>query len=362
MAVAAPLGRDTICRRSTSSASPTSPGRRTTSRERLREGPRAQPVRDGRARRLPAHRDDRPATCRRPTSTATLSVLAEDGRQLVVRRRDRAASRRAKTSARCASTATAAFVVTFKKTDPLFAFDLAEPARAAGSSASSRSPASRRTCTCSTTTHLLTIGYDADDHGSFAYFDGVHAADLRRHRIRRRPTLAHKHIIGTRGSSSEALTNHLAFTWYPEEALLALPMTICEGGDDGTYGQTHDVLGPDGVRRVASTLGFAEHGRVPMPSARTSRAQLVDERDLRGQALAVPRPIRLFDLRRRAQGPLGRRPHDRACDGTAAITTSVVYGVGSPPTVVSRTRASTGLTRWAAKPASRLRSRSRAWP
>ena len=38
--------------------------------------------------------------------------------------------------------------------------------------ASSRSRASRPTCICSTTSHLLTIGYDADDQGDFAWFRG----------------------------------------------------------------------------------------------------------------------------------------------------------------------------------------------
>ena len=33
------------------------------------------------------------------------------------------------------------------------------------------------------------------------------------------PTLAHKDVIGTRGSSSEALTNHLAFNYFtPKKA------------------------------------------------------------------------------------------------------------------------------------------------
>jgi hypothetical protein len=112
-------------------------------------------------------------------------------------------------------------------------------------------------------THLLTIGYDADDHGSFAFFDGVmlqifDVSDMTA------PALAHKHVIGTRGSSSEALTNHLAFTWYPEYKLLSIPMTICEGGDDGKYGTTMTF---SGLMLFDSSVGdgFAEHGRVAHP-------------------------------------------------------------------------------------------------
>ncbi len=48
------------------------------------------------------------------------------------------------------------------------------------------------------------------------------------------PTLAHKEIIGTRGSSSsEALANHLAFNYYADKNLLALPMTVCEASSGG---------------------------------------------------------------------------------------------------------------------------------
>ena len=76
------------------------------------------------------------------------------------------------------------------------------------------------------------------------------------------PALAQKYVIGTRGSSSEALTNHLAFTWYPEYSLLALPMTICEGGDNGVYGSQLTFSGLM-VFDATLELGFAEHGRVP---------------------------------------------------------------------------------------------------
>lgn len=154
---------------------------------------------------------------------------------------------------------TRAFVVTFKKTDPLFAFDLSNPT-APLKLGELKIPGFSTYMHMLDDNHLLTIGYDADDHGSFAYFDGIQlqifdVSDMTA------PALAHKFIIGTRGSSSEALTNHLAFTWYPEEALLALPMTVCEGGDDGQYGQTMTFNGLM-VFDASVGAGFAEHGRV----------------------------------------------------------------------------------------------------
>lgn len=157
---------------------------------------------------------------------------------------------------------TRAFVVTFKKTDPLFAFDLSDP-REPRQLGELKIPGFSTYMHLLDEHHLLTIGYDADDHGSFAYFDGVllQIFDVSDPTA---PALAHKHVIGTRGSSSEALTNHLAFTWYPEYGLLSIPMTICEGGDDGTYGQTMTFSGLM-LFDASVGAGFAEHGRVAHP-------------------------------------------------------------------------------------------------
>jgi hypothetical protein len=153
-----------------------------------------------------------------------------------------------------------AFVVTFKKTDPLFTFDLSNPA-APTLEGELMIPGFSTYMHMMDETHLLTIGYDADDHGSFAFFDGIQLQIFDVSNMQA-PQLSHRYLIGTRGSSSEALTNHLAFTWYPEESLLALPMTICEGGNDGTYGSTMSF---SGLMVFDATIanGFAEHGRVP---------------------------------------------------------------------------------------------------
>jgi len=46
----------------------------------------------------------------------------------------------------------------------------------------------------------------------------------------------HKVVIGTRGSSSDALENHLAFNYFAPKRWLALPITVCQGGEGGQYG------------------------------------------------------------------------------------------------------------------------------
>jgi uncharacterized secreted protein with C-terminal beta-propeller domain len=108
--------------------------------------------------------------------------------------------------------------------------------------------------------HLLSIGFDADDHGDFAYFDGVilQIFDVSNPT---EPKLLHKEVIGTRGSSSEAATDHLAFNYFPERGLLGVPMTICEGGDDGRFGQNMTFSGLL-VFAVSVESGFERRGGV----------------------------------------------------------------------------------------------------
>jgi uncharacterized secreted protein with C-terminal beta-propeller domain len=155
-----------------------------------------------------------------------------------------------------------AFIVTFKKTDPLFTFDLSDPT-APKLRGELKIPGFSTYMHMLDDNHLLSIGYDADDHGDFAFFDGVllQVFDVS---DPLHPALAHRHVIGTRGSSSEALTNHLAFTWYPELALLSVPMTLCEGGDDGQYGTDMTFSGLM-LFDVATDTGIGEHGRVSHP-------------------------------------------------------------------------------------------------
>lgn len=158
------------------------------------------------------------------------------------------------------------FIVTFKKTDPLYAFDLAKPSEPK-ITGELKIPGFSTYMHMLDETHLLTIGYDAADQGQFAYFTGVllqifdvsDPQDLK---------LAHKVSIGTRGTSSEALTNHLAFTLF--QGKLAVPMTLCEGGDDnGSFGTKMTFSGLM-LFDISVRDGIEERGRVAHPNAPNS--------------------------------------------------------------------------------------------
>ena len=151
------------------------------------------------------------------------------------------------------------YVVTFKKTDPLFVFDLTDPVQPK-IMGELMIPGFSTYMQRLDSNHLMAIGFDADDQGSYAYFNGIQiqifdVTDLAN------PKLQWKTVIGTRGSGSEALTNHLAFNYFSPKKMLALPITVCEGGGNGTFGQNLTFTGLM-VFDVSLETGITEHGRL----------------------------------------------------------------------------------------------------
>ena len=197
-----------------------------------------------------------------PKVYSTLSVLQQDGSTLkTVGIVDQIAPKEDIRSVRFDQNR--AYMVTFKKTDPLYVFDLGAPTapRVLGEL---KIPGFSTYMHLMDETHLLTIGYDAADHDSFAYFTGVllQIFDVSNPQ---NPTLVHNHVIGTRGSSSEALTNHLAFNYYAPKSILALPMTVCEDGNtNGGYGSELTFSGLM-VFDTTTANGFSLRGQVAHP-------------------------------------------------------------------------------------------------
>lgn len=160
------------------------------------------------------------------------------------------------------------FVVTFKKTDPLFVFDLRDP-KAPRVLGELKIPGFSTYMHMMDDTHLLTIGYDADDQGSFAWFQGV-MLQIFDVSDPQHPALQHKEVIGTRGSSSEALTNHLAFNYFAPMNLLAFPITVCEdSAGGGSYGLNMTFSGLM-VYDVTTAAGFKIKGKVAHPTDPTT--------------------------------------------------------------------------------------------
>lgn len=155
------------------------------------------------------------------------------------------------------------YVVTFKKTDPLFVFDLADPEHPE-MVGELKIPGFSTYMHPLDADHLLAIGFEAADQGDFAFFQGLQLQvfDVSDPST---PTLAHKTTIGTRGSSSEAATNHLAFSFFAPRETLAVPVTVCEGssGNSSDFG----TMTFSGVQlyRVTTDSGFSLTGEVGHP-------------------------------------------------------------------------------------------------
>ncbi len=200
-----------------------------------------------------------------PSVSSSLSVVAEtNGELAIVGRIDGIAPTEDIRSVRFDGDR--GFVVTFKKTDPLFVFDLSEP-KSPKLKGELKIPGFSTYMHPLDENHLLAVGFDADDHGDFAFFNGIQiqlfdVTDLAS------PKAMHKLSIGTRGSASEALTNHLAFNYFPAKKMLAMPMTVCEGGGEGNFG---DKMTFSGLMAFDISLdtGIKERGRQPFvdPSA-----------------------------------------------------------------------------------------------
>lgn len=196
-----------------------------------------------------------------PNVHSTLSVLARDGRDLVrVGVVDDIAPTEDIRSVRFLGDR--GYVVTFKKTDPLFVFDLSVPEHPE-MIGELKIPGFSTYMHPLDDDHLLAIGFEASEQGSVAYFQGLQLQvfDVADPAM---PALAHKTTIGTRGSSSEAATNHLAFNYFAPRQTLAVPVTVCEGSSGGS---SFGTMTFSGVKLYSVTVdgGFSLTGDISHP-------------------------------------------------------------------------------------------------
>lgn len=127
---------------------------------------------------------------------------------------------------------TRGYVVTFEKVDPLFVLDLADP----------ENPVLAGELTMpgySTYLHpmadgrLIGFGKDAEDAGTFSWYQGLKLGvyDVTDATT---PSIVDELIIGSRGSDSAALYDHHAFNFDAATGILALPVSLYEGGSGGS--------------------------------------------------------------------------------------------------------------------------------
>ncbi len=152
------------------------------------------------------------------------------------------------------------FLVTFVRVDPLFTLDLSDPEhpRIAGEL---KVPGYSEYIHPLDPDHLLTIGMDIKEQGGVLSPDGVQLSvfDITDFTD---PRLLHHTNIGEAGATvySEALWNHKAFTYFPDQRLLAIPVTIYPYTEVG-YPADNTFYGLE-VYRVSLESGFDFLGRI----------------------------------------------------------------------------------------------------
>lgn len=155
---------------------------------------------------------------------------------------------------------TKAFVVTYKKTDPLYVVDLADP-EAPKVAGELKIPGFSTYLHPLDETHVIGLGFFTDDQDGFAWTQGLKLS-LFDVSDPANPREVNHREIGSRGSYSPAVEEHHAFT-LDAKGRLALPVDIYEGGDGSSGYGTFDFAG---VMLLKADLSgtFADLGTIRM--------------------------------------------------------------------------------------------------
>ena len=156
-----------------------------------------------------------------------------------------------------------AYVVTFKKVDPLFVIDLSKPTKPSVLG-KLKIPGYSDYLHPYDENHIIGVGKDTveAEEGDFAWYQGIKMALFDVSDVEN-PKELHKVIIGDRGTDSPALSDHKAFLFDREKNLLALPVTVAEVKDKSVPNQYGEYLF-QGAHIYDLTLenGFVLRGRV----------------------------------------------------------------------------------------------------
>ncbi len=156
------------------------------------------------------------------------------------------------------------YLVTYVKIDPLFTLDLSDP-YAPQVAGELKVPGYSDYIHPYGNDYLITLGKDAilEEEDNMAWYQGVQLSifDIRDFS---QPTLLQKTIIGDRGTRSEALHNHKAFTFWVDNDLLALPIDLYEHASPPDHPSTSGSKIFEGlyVYRVTPENGFNFLGRI----------------------------------------------------------------------------------------------------
>ena len=157
-----------------------------------------------------------------------------------------------------------AYMVTFKKVDPLFVIDLSNP-NSPTVLGKLKIPGFSDYLHPYDENHIIGIGKDTveAEEGNFAWYQGLKLAIFDVTDVEN-PQQLHAELIGDRGTDSEVLTDHKAFLFDKEKNLLVLPVTLAElkgeNNEPNAYGDF--VFQGAYVYNIDLANGFQLKGRI----------------------------------------------------------------------------------------------------
>ncbi len=157
------------------------------------------------------------------------------------------------------------FVVTFRQIDPLYVIDLSDPVKPV-IAGELKVPGFSTYLHLFDRDHLIGLGRDADAEGTGSSIAGVKLSmfDVTDNA---NPKEDVNLIIGDKGTYSVAIDEHLAFTFDKSRGLLAIPVTLCEAGDEKKFGYYNSQFVYDGVQvyKVGADSGFELVDEITLP-------------------------------------------------------------------------------------------------
>jgi len=181
------------------------------------------------------------------------------------------------------------YMVTYKKVDPFFVFDLSDPTNPI-LEGELKMPGYSTYLHLLDDNHIIGLGKDAEEaeEGDFAWFQGLKLAifDVT---DGNNPTLTDDEVIGSRGTDSKALYDHHAFTFDAQTGILALPLSLHDGSEGGNdygifqYNGVHlysldDQSGIETIAEIALPDGSTNPERTLMMSDDTASGLYVLDR------------------------------------------------------------------------------------
>lgn len=155
-----------------------------------------------------------------------------------------------------------AYMVTFKKVDPLFVLDLKNP-RAPKILGALKIPGYSDYLHPYDENHVIGFGKDAVAYDDTAYYQGMKLALFDVSDVTR-PKEKFKTMIGDRGTDSELLRNHKALLFSREKQVLAFPVTLMEKPNGSTNIREYGTFAFQGayVYRLDLEQGFQLRTRI----------------------------------------------------------------------------------------------------